>query len=141
MAESVFAGGSVWFLIKFMSAIPNDLVAMGRLDGLGPFGMLRHVIVPMTVPALTALGAMGVVGAWQSYLWPLLLLRREELMVLPVGVREVIWYQVLQNTQINVNVGIAFAGAVIATLPGLILFLLTQKYFISGLFAKSTGGD
>ena len=55
--------------------------------------------------------------------------------------REVIWFEIMNPANITINPGIALAGAVIATVPGLVLFLLTQKYFIGGLFAKSTGGD
>ena len=140
----LFAAGSVWFLVKFMNAIPNDLIGMGRIDGLGAFGLLRHVIIPMSTPAIAALAALGVVGAWAEYMWPLLVLHSPELMVLPVGIHEVAFVEWLQD-QVrglrSMHGGIPLAGAVITTAPGLILFLFTQKFFVGGLFSKKTGGE
>lgn len=141
----VVVGANVWFLYKYMGAIPDDLINMGRLDGLGPWGLLRHVVVPMCTPAIAALVALGAVGAWNDYLWPMLILRKPELMVLPVGVREVIWFEAVTRRVWTgfhkENGALGLAGAVIATIPGLAIFLFAQKYFIGGLFHKSTGGE
>ena len=133
---SLFDAGAVWFLIKFMRAIPNDLVGMGKLDGLGPFGLLWHVIVPMATPAIAALSSMRLVASWQNYLWPMIMLRKRELLTLPVGVREVIFLESFHHDNWP-NPGIGLAGAVVVTIPGIILFLLTQKYFVKGLFNKA----
>lgn len=143
----VFAPASVWFMIKYMKVIPDDLINMGRLDGLGPFGLLWHVIVPMAKTGIAALGALGIVSSWQEYLWPLLVLKSPEKLVLPVGVREVMFMQWIKDMSragglgLTANHSILLAGAVIATVPAVILFLFTQKYFIGGLFARSTGGE
>ena len=130
----------VWFLVKFMRSIPNDLIAMGRLDGLGPFGLLRHVILPMSAPPLAGLAGLAIVGSWQGYLWPLIITRSKYLTVLPVGIREVVWLDQLVRLDKG-NPGITLAGAVIVTIPGIILFLVSQRYLVNGLFAKSTGGE
>ena len=66
------------------------------------------------------------------------MLRKRELLTLPVAVREVIFLEALVNKDWG-NPGIGLAGAVIVTVPGIVLFLFTQKYFVKGLFAK-TGG-
>ena len=135
---SLFDAGAVWFLIKYMRAIPDDLLGMGKIDGLGPLGLLWHVIVPMATPAIAALSSMRLVASWQNYLWPLIMLRKKELLTLPVAVREVIFLESIVNKDWG-NPGIGLAGAVIVTVPGIVLFLFTQKYFVKGLFAK-TGG-
>lgn len=144
----LFAAGSVWFLIKFMKAIPDDLIAMGRLDGLGPLGLLWHVIVPMTKPALAALGALGVVASWAEYLWPLLVLHSPQKMVMPVGVREVMFIRWIREISESAgafgvirNPTVLLAGAVLTTIPSVAVFLFAQKYCIGGLFTKSTGGE
>lgn len=144
----LFSASAVWFLIKFMKVIPDDLINMGRLDGLGPFGLLWHVIVPMAKSALAALGALSVVAAWTEYLWPLLVLQSPQKMVLPVGVREVMFIRWIQDVSTSAgafgvirNPSILLAGAVIATVPSVAVFLFAQKYFIGGLFSKSTGGE
>ena len=134
----LFDAGAVWFLVKFMRAIPDDLLGMGKLDGLGPFGLLWHVIVPMATPAIAALSSMRLVASWQNYLWPMIMLRKRELLTLPVGVKEVIFTESLFHDNWP-NPGIGLAGAVLVTVPGIVLFLFTQKYFVKGLFAK-TGG-
>jgi len=142
----LFSAGACWFLVKFIRAIPDDMVATGRLDGLGAFGLLRHVIVPMAAPALAALGALAYASGMQDFLWPLLMTRSPDKYVLPLGVKLVMyleWMHVFRgaDTPRAKNPGILLAGAVIALVPSLTVFLAAQKYFIGGLFHKSTGGE
>ena len=146
IVPGLFSAGACWFLVKFIRAIPDDMVATGRLDGLGAFGLLRHVIVPMAAPALAALGVLAYASGMQDFLWPLLMTRSPDKYVLPLGVKLVMyleWMHVFRgaDTPRAKNPGILLAGAVIALVPSLAVFLAAQKYFIGGLFHKSTGGE
>lgn len=129
--------GSIWFLVQYMKSIPDDFLDMGRLDGLGAYGLLYRVVAPLCMPAVAALMAMYLVGIWGDYLWPLVILRKPALFTIALGVREVIVRDVLGN--LDFNPGLMFAGATIAMAPGLVLFIAFQKYFTEGLFAKGSG--
>jgi len=137
IVPNAVSAGSIWFLVQYMKAIPQDFLDMGRLDGLGAFGLLRRVIAPLCMPAVGALLAMYLVGTWNNYLWPLVVLRKPTLYTLILGVREVIVYDVLISTV--QNPGLGFAGATLGMAPGLILFLFFQRYMVTGLFHKAGG--
>ena len=134
--------GAIWLLTKYLRAVPDSIIDMGRIDGLGALGLLRRIIAPLAQPALIALLSIRMVTIWADYLWPLIILRKEELMTLALGVREVIYVFFINQRTETFGVpymGITLAGAVLATIPGIILFLFVQRYFVDGLFAK-TGG-
>ena len=144
---SITVSTSTWFLIKFMKAIPDDLIAMARLDGLGPLRILRYVIVPMTMPAIAALTALAAVGMFVDVLWPLLMIRSEELFTVSLGLKKVVYLD-WKNEQLRMgtsvagrNPAITLAGTTITLVIPVALFLFFQRYFIGGLFAKSTGGE
>ena len=99
--------------------------------------MLRRVITPMCMPAVAALMAMYLVGAWGDYLWPLVVLRKPELYTIALGVRELVVRDMLSNYG-EAKGGVMFAGATIAMAPGLVLFVAFQRYFTDGLFAKGS---
>lgn len=139
IVPGLFVPVVAWFFIKYMQAIPNDLIAMGRLDGLGPFGLLRHVIVPMSISPIAGLAGMTLVASWHDYMWPMIIVRDTTIQVLMVAIREVVWLDKLAKTGSNPH--LTHAGAVLVTIPGIALFLLSQKYMETGLFAKSTGGE
>lgn len=132
------SSGTVWFLVQYMKSIPDDFLNMGRLDGLGAMGLLRYVVAPLCAPAIAALMAMYLVGVWNDYLWPLVVLRKPDLYTLALGVREVIVQDTIMNNT-EQNPGLGFAGAVLAMAPGLVLFLVWGRYFIDGMFAKAGG--
>lgn len=131
--------GILWFMVRFMEQIPDDLFAMGRLDGLGALGLLRHVVVPMSAPVIAAYAAQQLVGGWIDYLAPLMVLRRRELYTLTVGVQEVVVMEGIGTSapagEVK-NMAIVFAGAVLVMVPSVVGFLATQKYFVDGIFAK-----
>jgi len=132
-----FSIGVMWFMVKFMEGIPEDLFAMGRLDGLGALGLLRHVTVPMSGPVIAAYIAQRVVGGWVEFLAPLMVLRRRELYTLAVGLQEAIVMDLLiRKDEYMPNLSISFAGAVIVMVPAIIGFMATQRFFVEGLFAK-----
>jgi multiple sugar transport system permease protein len=139
----IVAVSMIWFLVKYLRALPDSVIDAGRIDGLGGVGLLWHVVAPLTVPAVIALVSIGMVGVWADYLWPLIVLRKEELMTLALGVREVVYVQSTLFDRVSYGgtgyMGVSLAGAVIASVPGFVLFLTVQKYFVTGLFAK-TGG-
>jgi len=139
IVPSLFPPVMVWFFVKYMASIPEDMLSMGRLDGLGVFGLLWHVVVPMCGPPIAGMMGLTIVGSWHSYMWPMIMIKNTKLQVLAVAIREVVWLDELRKFMSNPN--LALAGAVILTIPAIALFLISQKYMETGLFAKATGGE
>ena len=136
---SMVDAGAIWYLVKYMKSIPESMLDMGRVDGLGPYRLMWHVIIPMTIPAMAALASIKTIGVWQDYLWPTLLLRKPELYTITQGIREAVYLAILQDSGYKWG-RIDLAGAVVATVPALVMFFIAQRYFIGGLFAKTGGG-
>jgi multiple sugar transport system permease protein len=116
------------FLIKqFMQSIPNDLLDAARIDGATEWGLFMRVVVPLSRPALGALAIFAFVAAWNEYLWQLILVNEETLQTLPVGVSKLV------SGLTSYDLGVAMAGATVAFIPMLIVFLLFQEYFVKGI--------
>lgn len=123
------------FLIKqFMQSIPNDLIDAARIDGSSEIGLFRHVIVPLTKPAIGALAIFAFVAGWNDYIWQLLMITRRPMLTLPVGVSR------LTATLDRYDLGLAMAGATFAFIPMLIVFLVFQDYFVKGITMGAVKG-
>ncbi|MBE2270263.1 MAG: carbohydrate ABC transporter permease [Anaerolinea sp.] len=123
------ATGTFLFRQHFAN-IPAELSEAAQLDGATPLQFLFRVLVPMSWNAIGALVVIQFIYSWNMYLWPALIIQGQEGQVVQVGLR----------TLIGADVGISFGplmmGAVIASLPPVIVFVLLQKQFMSG-FALS----
>ena len=123
------------FLVKqFMQQIPNDLIAAARIDGAGEWGVFRHVIMPMAKPALGAVAIFSFVGVWNEYLWQLVMTNEKTWYTLPVGVAKL---TVLGS---EVDIGVSMAGATVAFVPMLVVFVLFQRHFIKGISVGAIKG-
>jgi len=89
--------------------------------------------VPIARPTVAALTVFSFLGAWNQYLWPLLVTRDDRLRTVQIGLKQ------LQNTQID-QVNVTFAGVIIAAVPLLILLILFQKQLVRGLTAGAVKG-
>lgn len=116
------------FLIKqFMQTIPNDLLDAGRLDGANEWDLFAQVVLPLSRPAIGALAIFAFVAAWNEYLWQLIIVNEETLQTLPVGVSKLV------SGLTSYDLGVAMAGATVAFIPMLIIFLVFQEYFVKGI--------
>ena len=115
------------FLVKqFMQSIPNDLLDAARIDGASEIGLFRHVIVPLTKPAVGALAIFAFVAGWNDYIWQLLMITRRKMLTLPVGVSK------LTAGLDRYDLGLAMAGATFAFVPMLIIFLVFKMPAVVG---------
>lgn len=120
----------VFMLRQFMSGIPYDYDDAARIDGCSNLQIYFRVILPMSAPALAALAVFTFQGAWNDFLWPLIVTSEESTMTLSSG-----FYIFLQgNAQYP---GLLMASAIVAALPIVVVFIFGQKYFLQGI---STGG-
>ncbi len=115
------------FLIRqFMMSIPNDLIESARIDGCSEFRIYWSVILPLCKPVLATLGIFTFMGSWNDFLWPLIVMVREEGYTLPVALANL-------NGQHPTSFGLLMAAAVVVVVPVIAVFLAAQKYVIQGI--------
>lgn len=123
------ATGVFLFRQHFMS-IPRELADAAKIDGAGPLRFLARILVPMSANTIGALAVIQFVYVWDQYLWPRVIIRREEMQVVQVGLNLII------GTGEGVQWGYVMAGALLTIIPPLIVFMLLQEQFMRG-FALS----
>lgn len=122
------------FLMKqFMSSIPNELLDSARIDGCSEFGIYLNIILPLLRPAMGTLAIITFLGSWNSFLWPLVVLRSEAMMTLPIGLAR-LTENVPGKTR---DFGVIMAAATLVSLPVIAVFMAMQRQFIAGLLSGS----
>jgi len=118
----------IFMMRQFIESLPNDLENAARLDGCSEFQIFRRVILPLMKPGLVVLGLFTFMTQWTSYLWPLVISTREDMLTLTVGVQSL-------RSLFSIDWGVLSAGAVLSMLPLILVFLFLQRYFIAGSIA------
>jgi ABC-type glycerol-3-phosphate transport system permease component len=126
-------GFGAFLLRQAFLQVPRDLQDAAALDGYGHWRFMARVAVPLARPAVAALSVFAFLGAWNQYLWPLLVTKDERYRTVQIGLKQ------LRATSID-QVNVTFAGVVIAALPLVILLLLFQKQLVRGLTAGAVKG-
>ncbi|MFM2071650.1 MAG: hypothetical protein RLZZ623_1913, partial [Actinomycetota bacterium] len=122
----------VFLLTRAFRAVPVDLIGAAQLDGSGHLGILRHVVVPVARPSIGALGVLSFLGAWNQYLWPLLVTNRPDRRTIPIGLRQ------LAGGELN-SATVLSAAAVLSLIPVLGLLALFNRQLVRGLTAGFVG--
>ena len=117
-----------WMMKGFFDTIPISLEEAARVDGAGRFRIFSTVVLPLTVPGLVATGIFSFINGWNEYLFASTFMKSYENWTLPVGIASF-------QGQYTTNWGTLMAGAVLITIPVVILFSLLQKHLVSGMTA------
>jgi len=130
---SISAPFGIFLCRQFMQTLPDELTDAATIDGCGSLATFVKIILPLSVPALGALAIFSFIGGWNDFVWQNIMLTAKENRTLPIAIaalaeekREMVGYQM--------------AGATIATVPMLIIFLFFQKYFIRGITIGAVKG-
>ncbi|MGW2638501.1 carbohydrate ABC transporter permease [Streptomyces sp. NPDC001348] len=126
-------GFSVMLLTEFMKDIPTEIEEAARLDGVGELRMLWQVVLPLCKPALGVAGVLGFIMIWDQYLLPLIAAKD------PTDYTVTVALSILR-TDPQVGSGVVLAGAVVALVPSLIVYLLLQRSLVTGIAAGATKG-
>lgn len=126
-------GFSVMMLTEFMRDIPDEIEEAARLDGVGELRMLWQIILPLCRPALGVAGVLGFIMIWDQYLLPLIAAKDPTDYTVTVALATL-------RTDPVVGSGVVLAGAVIALIPSLIVYLLLQRSLVTGIAAGATKG-
>lgn len=114
-------------------AIPRSLVDAARIDGVPDWMIVFRIILPLTKPAIATNVILSFIWSWNSFLWPLVVVRDAEMQTLPLGLAR--FLSVVEDTT-----GALYAFCVMVLVPGLVIFLLAQKEFITGLTSGAAKG-
>jgi len=124
---------AIFFFRQFCLGLPLELMDAARIDGLSEYGIYFRIMSHLMLPAYGAMAILEGLKSWNNYLWPLIVLRTTKQFTIPIGLNTLL-------TPYGNNYNMLISGAVIATIPIIILFLMFQRYFISGLSSGSVKG-
>ncbi len=119
----------IFLMRQFVSSsIPKDLIEAARMDGCGELGIYWRIVLPLLKPALGTLGLVTFIASWNNFIGPLIVMRSPEMYTLPLALRSL-------QSPVDTEWGALMTGSAIATLPLVILFVLSSRQLISGLTA------
>ncbi|HWB53812.1 MAG TPA: carbohydrate ABC transporter permease [Tepidisphaeraceae bacterium] len=130
--------GGVFLFKQFMSTLPAELPQAARVDGAGEWTIFWRVILPMAKPVLAVMFLLDFVAAWNDYFWPYLVTNSRSMMTLQVGLISLIGVD--QGVTKQIDYGVIMAGALVTSLPVIILFIALQRFFIQGLTLGAVKG-
>ncbi len=132
-----FAGGAalVFLLRQFMMTLPTELDEAAEIDGANPLQLFWHVVLPLSRPAVATVTVFLFVAQWNNLVQPLLYLQKAELFTMPIYVAQ---KHNLQESPIPWQD--IMAASVLFVIPVLVVFLLTQRYFVEGITLTGSKG-
>jgi multiple sugar transport system permease protein len=135
IVPAFFGGGAffIFLLRQFFLTIPGELEDAARIDGCNSFGIYRHVILPLSKPALTAVALLSFIAHWNDFLGPLIYTQSEEKKTLALGLNA---FKGLHGTEYH----LLMAASVAVLFPIVVLFFFSQKYFVEGVVTSGVKG-
>jgi multiple sugar transport system permease protein len=125
LAPSMASGFGVFLLRQAMDQVPRELDEAAVLDGANHLRIFVSIVLPLVRPALATVAVLAFMASWNSYLWPLVVIRSPELMTLPLGLATL-------KGQFTTQWDVMMAGSVVSIVPIALLYLLAQRHVIAG---------
>lgn len=116
----------IFLMRQFIMTIPDELIEAAQIDGASEFWIFANVILPLAAPALATLAMFTFLGSWNNFFWPLIIATDESMYTLPVAIA-------VLSGQHGGEFAPQMAGATVVITPILVLFILLQRYYISGI--------
>jgi multiple sugar transport system permease protein len=127
MIHIAFQLGFCTFVLRnFMRTLPGEVMEAARIDGASEWGIYWRIVMPLTVPAIAAIATLEFTWIFNDYLWAIILIQTDSLKPVTAGLSSL-------KGQYVTNWPLIVAGAMLATVPTLIVFFGLQRYFIGGL--------
>ena len=124
---------AILFVRQATLGIPNEMIDAARLDGASEMRIFRSIVLPLLAPVTVTLALFMFLGSWNDFLWPLIVLADQHLYTLPVAIAAI-------AREHAADAELMMAGAVVTTMPVLLLFLALQRYYMVGLLGGSVKG-
>lgn len=132
--HTAFQLGFCTFLLRnYMRTVPGEILEAARMDGCSEFRAWWQIMMPLTLPAIAAVATLEFTWIFNDYLWSIVLLRSDNLKPVTAGLAALQGQYVMDWTVIT-------AGALLATVPTVLVFIFLQRYFIEGLTLGATKG-
>jgi multiple sugar transport system permease protein len=128
-----FTAFGTFLLRQFFMSVPYEFDEAARMEGASHFGIYWRIILPMATAGLATLAVFTFRTYWNNFLWPLIIVNKQNLMTLPLGLGR---FQGQFGTQWN----LLMAGAAISVVPALLLYVFAQRYIIAGIQFSGMGG-
>lgn len=123
----------VFLMRQTILGIPEELIESAKLDGASNVKILRKIILPLTRSAMMTLSIVTFIGAWNNFLWPLIVATKDEMRTLPLALTTM-------KTQYEIDVGLLMACAVVSFVPTFIVYLVLQSKFEEGVALSGLKG-
>ena len=123
----------IFLMRQFMMGIPKELSDAARVDGASEIQTFWHVILPLTKPAVTVIGILAAVAAWNEFLLPLLYLQENNKYPLAIGLA-------FFTSEHDVAYNLLMAASTLIVLPVVVIFIVAQRYFIEGITVGGVKG-
>ncbi len=123
----------VWQMKGYYDTIPVSLEEAARIDGLGRFGAFYRIVLPLAAPALVITALFSFMAAWTEYVVAAQILYYEDMFTLPIGLK-------MFQSNMSTEWGLYSAGALLVSIPAVLLFLFLSRWLVSGLTLGSVKG-
>lgn len=124
------------FLMKqFSHSVPDSLLESADIDGCGEVKKFINIVLPIVKPGIGALAIFTFISSWNDYFSQLVFTNSETMKTLPLGLASM-----AQNAEFSLNYGLLMAGALLASLPMIIVFLMFQSFFAQGITVGAVKG-
>lgn len=111
---------------QYIMSIPDNVIEAARIDGCSELDIYRRVILPLMTPALATLAIFTFLAQWNDFVWPLVVIHSGDMRTVPLIIS-------VLNGQFGANFAMVMAGAVVVTIPMIVIFLAFQRQFIKGI--------
>lgn len=125
----------VFLMKQFSHSVPNELLESAKIDGCNEFKTFTNIVLPIVKPGIGALAIFTFISSWNDYFSQLIFTNSEVMKTLPLGVASM-----AQRAEFSLNYGLLMAGAALASLPMILVFLMFQSYFTQGVTMGAVKG-
>jgi multiple sugar transport system permease protein len=126
----------IFLMRQFIKGVPDELIEAARVDGASELRVLFQIVAPAVLPAVAALTLFAFVYHWNSYLWPLTVLQgNSDAYPIVISLSRLLSYN-----RGAMNTGLVMAGATLAVLPPVLLFVLLQRFFVDSIVSSGVKG-
>lgn len=129
----IVSASAVFFFRQYAMGLPRELMDAARIDGATEYGIFFRVMLPLMTPSLAAMAILQGLFSWNNFVWPLLVIRSNDLFTLPVGLQTLL-------TPYENNYDVLISGSMMTILPIVALFIAFQRYFVAGLTSGGVKG-
>ncbi len=127
LVPNMLTAFGVFVMRQFIANIPDELLDAARLDSVSEFGLFWRICLPLARPALAVVAIFSFLGSWNDFLWPLIVVNSSQNMTLQVGLSQ------LTAQEVGKDWGGTMAGAALASIPMLVIFLFFQRQIVRGM--------